>query len=191
MPNSNPSGKKPTVFVWSTVRKSGGHSPDRDAIGLTRAAEVDYSSEPTQIRSAPSALHTAWPPQYDVAGACHRSYYLRPMTSAYEMSRCAVCSRRNSTYMILQSDWARAADYWRRSTSVIRRRAERGTAVASNLAGLGKSEAQQNDWYFWGLVKVAHRLAAESDTERALQREMCTPRCGRRSDGPWPPRANL
>ena len=39
-----------------------------------------------------------------------------------------------------QSDWARAADFWRRSTGVITRRAERGTErpLAGRLTGKNK-----------------------------------------------------
>jgi CHAT domain-containing protein len=70
-----------------------------------------------------------------------------------------------------QSDWALAADYWRRSTSIIVRRAERGTLVGEALTGKRKSEAALLNWQFWGLVKVAYRLAAKQHAD-ALPREM-------------------
>jgi CHAT domain-containing protein/tetratricopeptide (TPR) repeat protein len=70
-----------------------------------------------------------------------------------------------------ESDWTRAADYWRRSTSVIMRRAQRGTPVGEALVGKRKSEAEQLSWRFWGLVKVAHRLAAKQQDD-TLPRDM-------------------
>ena len=57
------------------------------------------------------------------------------------------------------SDWARAADHLRRSTSAIKRRAER--SLAGDAEGPSKGEAQQRSLEFVGLVKVTHRLAAE------------------------------
>ena len=61
-----------------------------------------------------------------------------------------------------QSDWVRAADFWRRGTSVITRRTERGTAVVGQaFTGKGKGEAEQGNCRFCRLVKAAHRLAAE------------------------------
>ena len=39
-----------------------------------------------------------------------------------------------------QSDWARAADYWRRSTGVIQRRAERGLAGSRGEASGGEAQ---------------------------------------------------
>jgi CHAT domain-containing protein/tetratricopeptide (TPR) repeat protein len=68
-------------------------------------------------------------------------------------------------------DWAQAADYWRRSTNVIERRAERGLALAG--AGSVKGEAVRNGWHFSGLVKTTDRLTPEGHTDRARQgREM-------------------
>ena len=76
----------------------------------------------------------------------------------------------------VQSDWTRAADYWRRSTGGIIRRAERGTAVVGKaLTGRGKSEAEQSNFEFQGLVRAAYRLAAEKSSagaDASLIREM-------------------
>jgi CHAT domain-containing protein len=58
-----------------------------------------------------------------------------------------------------QRDWGRAAEYWRRATGVIERRAQRGLAGA--VAGSSKGEAQRLGWQFAGLVKMTHRLAVE------------------------------
>ena len=61
-----------------------------------------------------------------------------------------------------QSDWTRAALFWERSTGVIIPRAERSTeTIGTAPTGKGESEAEQNSDQFWGLVKAAHRLAAE------------------------------
>jgi tetratricopeptide (TPR) repeat protein/CHAT domain-containing protein len=76
-----------------------------------------------------------------------------------------------AVFYYAQSDWVRAADYWRRSTSVIIRRAQRGTLVGEALTGKRKSEAAQQSWQFWGLVKVEHRLAAKQHDD-ALPRDM-------------------
>ena len=59
----------------------------------------------------------------------------------------------------IQSDWAGAAAYWRRSTGVIKRRAERGLAAGRGEAFGG--EAQSSRLEFWGLVKATHRLAGQ------------------------------
>ena len=60
------------------------------------------------------------------------------------------------------SDWAKAAEYGRRSTNVIMRRAERGTAVVGKaLIGKGQSEAELWGDEFWRLIKAAHRLAGK------------------------------
>jgi CHAT domain-containing protein/Tfp pilus assembly protein PilF len=68
----------------------------------------------------------------------------------------------------LQQDWARAADYWRRSTALIVRRAERGTAdVGQALTGKRRGETEQQSHRFWGLVKVAHRLAMQDRAQQA------------------------
>src|SRR5262249_25987632 len=74
----------------------------------------------------------------------------------------------------LQRDWGRAVDFWRRSTSVIAKRAQRGTLeVGQPLTGKRKSEAEQLSYQFWGLVKVAYRLASDHpDLDQQLRREM-------------------
>jgi tetratricopeptide (TPR) repeat protein len=61
-----------------------------------------------------------------------------------------------------QSDWARAANYWRRGTNVIRRRAERG--LSGTKEGSSNGEAQQMSWLFSGLAKVTYPLAAPRPT---------------------------
>jgi CHAT domain-containing protein/tetratricopeptide (TPR) repeat protein len=68
---------------------------------------------------------------------------------------------------LARSDWARAADYWQRSTGTIVRRTERGLASAA-----AKGEAQQLGWQFAGLVKMTHRLAAEGRAGGAPAAEM-------------------
>ena len=72
-----------------------------------------------------------------------------------------------------QGDWARAADNWRRSTSLIVRRAQRGTLVVGEaLTGKGESEVEQLSGEFWLLVKAVDRLASEQRDDISLQREM-------------------
>ena len=61
-------------------------------------------------------------------------------------------------HALARSDLADAADHWRRATAVLRRRSERGHSGASE--GASKGEAHRNSWYFEGLVKTTHRLAA-------------------------------
>ncbi len=51
-------------------------------------------------------------------------------------------------------DWARAADYWRRSTSIIVRRAAGSVGFQAS-----DNEAQLSHWEFRGLVKAAYRNA--------------------------------
>ena len=74
----------------------------------------------------------------------------------------------------VQRDWARAADYWRHSTSVTVRRARRGTDdVGQTLTGKRKSEAEQLNFRFWGLIKTVYRLASEGrGADAGLAREM-------------------
>jgi len=62
----------------------------------------------------------------------------------------------------VQRQWARAADFWRLSTAVTVRRAQRGTTVAGALLGKGKGEADRLGYRFYGLVKVVHRLAVRA-----------------------------
>jgi len=60
---------------------------------------------------------------------------------------------------LVQNDWASAAEYWRRSTNILRQRAERGL-VGGRGVTLG-GEAQRQSLHFWGLVKATHRLVAQ------------------------------
>ncbi len=58
-----------------------------------------------------------------------------------------------------QRDWARAAEFWRRSAATIADRVQRGVLnTGQALTGKRKSEAEQLDWAFSGLVKAVHRL---------------------------------
>ena len=59
-----------------------------------------------------------------------------------------------------QSNWSSAAVFWRHSTSIIAKRVQRD-ALSAELTGKRRSEAERLDWQFWGLVKVAYRLAPE------------------------------
>ena len=84
---------------------------------------------------------------------------------------------RSTTWPVLyfvQRDWARAADFWRRSTGVTVRRAQRGTDdVGQALTGKRKGEAERESDRFWGLVKVVHRLASDGrSADASLAREM-------------------
>jgi CHAT domain-containing protein/tetratricopeptide (TPR) repeat protein len=73
-----------------------------------------------------------------------------------------------------QRDWVQAANYWRRSTDVLVHRAQRGTAdLGQALTGRRTSDAEQLSFRFWGLVKVAHRLAGQDrGMEARLAQEM-------------------
>jgi CHAT domain-containing protein/Tfp pilus assembly protein PilF len=62
-----------------------------------------------------------------------------------------------------QGDWRRAAQFWRRSTTAIGKRVQRGTLGAAPK-GKTQSEAQQKDWQFWGLIKVVYRLMPAGST---------------------------
>jgi tetratricopeptide (TPR) repeat protein len=55
-----------------------------------------------------------------------------------------------------QSDWSVATEYWRRSTDVIRRRAERGFA-SGRMEGSG--EEARRSGQFRSLIKATYRLA--------------------------------
>jgi CHAT domain-containing protein/tetratricopeptide (TPR) repeat protein len=74
----------------------------------------------------------------------------------------------------VQQDWARAVDYWRRSTAAIVRRVQRGTETAgASPAESAKLESERWSFQFWGLVKAAHRLAdADPATASLLSAEM-------------------
>jgi CHAT domain-containing protein len=62
-----------------------------------------------------------------------------------------------------QRDWARAADYWRRSTAIIVRRTLRGSSGGETLTGKGISEAQRSNHHFFGLVKMIYRLTTTGE----------------------------
>jgi tetratricopeptide (TPR) repeat protein/CHAT domain-containing protein len=71
-----------------------------------------------------------------------------------------------------QGDWDRSVGYWRRSTDVVLRRAQRGTLVQEALTGRRKSEAAQQSWQFEGLVKAAYRLTQGQHDDMHLLRDM-------------------
>src|SRR5262249_52794320 len=72
----------------------------------------------------------------------------------------------------VQGDWPGAAKYWDRSTAIIERRADLGSARFQD----GSSKAEQASrlaWQFSGLVKTTYRLEAKDDAARDRQaREM-------------------
>jgi CHAT domain-containing protein/Tfp pilus assembly protein PilF len=70
-----------------------------------------------------------------------------------------------------QGDWSRAVDYLRRSTSVIIRRAQRGTLVGEVLTGNNNSEVEQLSSHFWWLVKAVDRLVLQQRSATDLARE--------------------
>jgi CHAT domain-containing protein/tetratricopeptide (TPR) repeat protein len=59
-----------------------------------------------------------------------------------------------------RGDWARATHHWRRGTDIIKRRAQRGLTGAPE--GAAKGEVQRWSGEFEGLIRVAHRLSAQS-----------------------------
>ena len=68
-----------------------------------------------------------------------------------------------------QREWPSAAEHWRASTRILIRRAERGAAdVGQPMTGKKANEAEQLSFQFWGLVKAAHRLAAQSPGAEAM-----------------------
>jgi tetratricopeptide (TPR) repeat protein/CHAT domain-containing protein len=71
-----------------------------------------------------------------------------------------------------QGEWERAADYWRKGTSVIINRTRRGTLVGEATTGKRKSEAAQNSLQFMALVKAVQRLASKQPDEGTSLREM-------------------
>jgi CHAT domain-containing protein/tetratricopeptide (TPR) repeat protein len=81
-------------------------------------------------------------------------------------------SLNNLAFLTLsRRNWAQAADYWRRATAVIERRAELG--LAGSEGGSMKGEVVRNSWYFSGLVKMTDRFAPQGHADRAGQaREM-------------------
>jgi tetratricopeptide (TPR) repeat protein/CHAT domain-containing protein len=72
---------------------------------------------------------------------------------------------------LAQRDWEQAADYWRRATEIIERRAERG--LTDSERGSVKGEATRNGSSFLGLIKMTDRLAPKRHGDRArLGREI-------------------
>jgi tetratricopeptide (TPR) repeat protein/CHAT domain-containing protein len=73
-----------------------------------------------------------------------------------------------------QGNWALAANFWRRSTSIIVHRTERGGEnLGQAVIGKRKGEAEQSSSQFVGLLKAVHRLALEgSAVDRSLADEM-------------------
>jgi CHAT domain-containing protein/tetratricopeptide (TPR) repeat protein len=72
-----------------------------------------------------------------------------------------------------RGDWVSAANYWQRSTSAIIRRTQRGALVVGKaLTGRRKSETEQLNEQFWGLIKAVNRLAFEQRDVGGLQRTM-------------------
>jgi CHAT domain-containing protein/tetratricopeptide (TPR) repeat protein len=64
----------------------------------------------------------------------------------------------------LQRDWAGAADLWRRSTSVIIRRIDRGTSGPLTQRRSGekaRAEVQRSSHRFWSLAKAVYRLEVQ------------------------------
>jgi tetratricopeptide (TPR) repeat protein len=71
---------------------------------------------------------------------------------------------------LAQRDWGRAADYLRRATRVIERRAEH--ALGGRAEGLSTRVKRQSSSDFMGLVKITHQLAAEGRAPGATAAEM-------------------
>jgi tetratricopeptide (TPR) repeat protein len=68
-----------------------------------------------------------------------------------------------------KSNWVRAAEYGRRSTDIIKRRAARDPTEANNNSF--RSEALRLSWYFAGLIKASHHLLPKSPDPRSLAGE--------------------
>ena len=68
---------------------------------------------------------------------------------------------------VAQNDWGPAANYWRLSTGVIQRRAQRG--LAGTAEGSSQGEAQLLSGQFAGLVRMTHRLAKQGHIELATE----------------------
>ncbi|HJZ45502.1 MAG TPA: CHAT domain-containing tetratricopeptide repeat protein, partial [Hyphomicrobiaceae bacterium] len=64
---------------------------------------------------------------------------------------------------LAQQDWRGATEHFRRSSSIIVRRTQRGGSdLGKPLTGKTKSEAEQGSYHFLGLVKAAYRQASEA-----------------------------
>jgi hypothetical protein len=70
---------------------------------------------------------------------------------------------------LAQSDWTLAADYWRRSTGILKRRVERGL-VEGRGEGTG-GDSQRRRWVFRGLIKASYRAEGRRRS-RQLSAEM-------------------
>jgi tetratricopeptide (TPR) repeat protein len=68
-----------------------------------------------------------------------------------------------------QSDWVRAAGYWRRATAIIRGRTERGLSVAVETSF--KDETRGSRSRFEGLVRAIHRMEAGASGPRPVAAE--------------------
>jgi tetratricopeptide (TPR) repeat protein len=77
-----------------------------------------------------------------------------------------------ATLSYFQGDWMRSIDFWRRSTSLTIRRAQRGTLVGEALTGKRTSETAQKSSEFGELVKAVYRLPPAQRDEARLPREM-------------------
>jgi CHAT domain-containing protein/tetratricopeptide (TPR) repeat protein len=63
-----------------------------------------------------------------------------------------------------QRDWARAADLWRRSTSVIIRRIDRRTSgprIGQRAGEKARGEVERSSHWFWSLAKAVYRLESQ------------------------------
>ena len=64
-----------------------------------------------------------------------------------------------------QRDWVRAAEFWRRSTSVIIRRTERGSSApqtGKHPGGKARGEVEQSSFRFSALAKAVYRLEPQN-----------------------------
>jgi CHAT domain-containing protein len=72
-----------------------------------------------------------------------------------------------------QKKWKPAVDYWRRSTNVFIRRAQRGTLVVGEaLTGTRKTDVEQQRSTFRNFVKAANRLVLEQGNDAGSPLEM-------------------
>jgi CHAT domain-containing protein/tetratricopeptide (TPR) repeat protein len=73
-----------------------------------------------------------------------------------------------------QKNWREAADYWRRSTSAIVRRTQRGLSDGdAAITGKGETEGAKPGNWFFGFVKAAYRFASDGPRlDEGLAQEM-------------------
>src|SRR5262249_35134999 len=104
--------------------------------------------------------------RYDEAEALYkRSLAISEKALGPEHSEVGTVLDNLADLAFLKGDWAGAAGYWRRSTDIIKHRAERGLS-----GGLGETfggEARRQRGQFWGLVKAASHLASEEGLDIA------------------------